>query len=145
MTVPWEVLVVSSNVEGRRALAAMLRQENIDPICAGTVRECQSILLKETVGLVFCDAELSDGTYRDLIRASRAMKSRARVVVTSEEGEWDDYLEAMRLGAFDVIASPCRPTDVEWMVIQARRDERIRIRQVTGEYSVVSAQGSAQA
>jgi len=144
MTVPWEVLVVSSDIEGRRELAAMLRRENIDPLCAGTVLECRNILAKEGVGLVFCDTQLSDGTYRDLIAASRGMKSRARVVVTSREGDWDEYLEAMRLGAFDVIASPCRPTDVEWMVIQARRDERIRVRQVMGGYPAVAWNHEAQ-
>jgi len=145
MTVPWEVLVVSSDVERRRGLAAILRRESIDPICAGTVCECQSILAKGGVGLVFCDSQLFDGTYRDLITASRAMKSRARVVVTSHDGNWDEYLEAMRLGAFDVIASPCRPTDVEWMVIQARRDERIRGRQVLGGHSNVANNNLAQA
>jgi hypothetical protein len=36
-------------------------------------------------------------------------------------------LGAMREGAFDVIAAPCRPTDVEWMVIQAKRDARSRV------------------
>jgi DNA-binding NtrC family response regulator len=145
MTVPWEVLVVSSDVEKRRELAAILRRENIDAIRAGTVRECRAILAKDGVGLIFCDKQLPDGTYRDLITASRAMKSRARVVVTSHEGEWDEYLEAMRLGAFDVIASPCRPTDVEWMVIQARRDERIRVRQVLGGHPMLAANSVAQA
>lgn len=145
MTVPWEVLVVSSDVEKRRELAAILRRENIDAIRAGTVRECRAILAKDGVGLIFCDKQLLDGTYRDLIAASRAMKSRARVVVTSHEGEWDEYLEAMRLGAFDVIASPCRPTDVEWMVIQARRDERIRVRQVLASHPMLAADSVAQA
>jgi two-component system, NtrC family, response regulator PilR len=145
MTVPWEVLVVSSDVEKRRELAAILRRENIDAIRAGTVRECRAILAKDGVGLIFCDKQLLDGTYRDLIAASRAMKSRARVVVTSHEAEWDEYLEAMRLGAFDVIASPCRPTDVEWMVIQARRDERIRVRQVLASHPMLAADSVAQA
>jgi len=34
----------------------------------------------------------------------------------------------MRLGAFDVIASPCRATDVERMVIQALRYDRTEAR-----------------
>jgi DNA-binding NtrC family response regulator len=144
MTVPWEVLVVSSSVEARREVARILGRENIDPISAGTVRECRNILSTEAVGLIFCDTQLSDGTYRDLIAESRTMKSRARVVVTSRNGKWDDYLEAIRLGAFDVIASPCRSTDVEWMIIQARRDERIRVRQML-EQPPVAAMNAAQA
>lgn len=145
MTVPWEVLVVSSSVEARRHLTAILRRENIDPICAGTVHESQQFLAKDPVGLIFCDGQLPDGTYRDLISASRGMKSRARVVVTSSDGDWDEYLEAIRSGAFDVIAFPCRPTDVEWMVIQARRDERSRMKQAWGNQQVLAAGNIAPA
>jgi DNA-binding NtrC family response regulator len=46
----------------------------------------------------------------------------------SSTADWDEFLEAMRLGAFDVIASPCRATDVEWMIIQALRYERTEAR-----------------
>lgn len=46
------------------------------------------------------------------------------MVITSLHADWDEYLEAIRVGAFDVIAAPCRSTDVEWMVIQAKRDDR---------------------
>lgn len=97
------------------------------------------------VGLIFCDDYLSDGDYRDLLATCRSLKSRARVVVTSDIAGWDDYLEAMRLGAFDLIVSPCRPTDVEWMVIQARRDERTRLRQVTDNNSNSGNSGVARA
>ena len=84
------------------------------------------------MGLIFCDGHPAGGNYRDLLFVSRAMKSKARIVVALKDAGWDQYLEAMRLGAFDVIASPYRPTDVEWMVIQAKRDERIRLRRAPG-------------
>jgi DNA-binding NtrC family response regulator len=92
------------------------------------LREAVETLRKEPVGLVFCDKSLPDGTYRDLLTAARGLTTRVRVVVTSHQADWDEYLEAMRLGAFDVIAVPCRPTDVEWMVIQAKRDDRAHSR-----------------
>ncbi len=126
MTVPWEILIVSSDLEGRRALTKILNALGIDPLCASTIDESLEILPKETIGVVFCDQYLADGSYRDLLAASHHLKSRLRMVVTSRQGNWDEYLEAMRQGAFDLIVSPCRPTDVEWMVIQAKRDERNR-------------------
>jgi two-component system response regulator PilR (NtrC family) len=124
MTVPWEILVLSAEMEDRRALAHILQAEDLEPISAPTLHDALEALQKETVGLVFCDKNLPDGTYRDLLAAVRTLKKRVRVVVTSHHADWDEYLDAMRLGAFDVIAAPCRPTDVEWMVIQAKRDER---------------------
>ena len=38
-------------------------------------------------------------------------------------GEWTEYMEALRLGVFEVISSPLHPTDVELAVIRAMRDE----------------------
>lgn len=128
MTVPWEVMVLSAQFEDRRSLAHILASQEVEPLCCSTLREALETLRKESVGLVFCDKSLPDGTYRDLLTAARGLKTRVRVVVTSHQADWDEYLEAMRLGAFDVIAVPCRPTDVEWMVIQAKRDERAHSR-----------------
>lgn len=126
MTVPFDVVVVSSDIEDRRHLSDILVGQDIDPICISTLRECHEALAKNGVGLVFCDPHVADGTYLDLLAAYRLTDHKPRVVVTSRCADWEDFKEAMRWGAFDVISSPCRPTDVEWMVIQARRDERHR-------------------
>lgn len=124
MSISWDVLVVSSDLEGRRSLSDMLGRQGLDPICSPTIAESLGILFRQPVGLVFCDRNLSDGTYKDLLAALRSSTPRARVVVISRHGDWDENLESMRLGAFDCIPAPCCPTDVEWMIIQAQRDER---------------------
>jgi DNA-binding NtrC family response regulator len=125
MTYPWPILVASADLECRRMLTSALNRDDLDPICASTVRECREIIAQEErIGLVFCDRHLADGDYRDVLSVFRLLKPSAHVVVTAPEFDWDAYLEAMRLGAFDVIASPCRPTDVEWMVSQSRREQR---------------------
>jgi DNA-binding NtrC family response regulator len=124
MNVPWQILVVSSDLETRRNLIQTLTRQGLDPIGVSNLAECKEVLKKEKVGLVFCDHALVDGTYRDVLDEARSSTCKLRLVVTSRHPDWDEYLEAMRFGAFDVIASPCRPTDVEWMVIQAKRDER---------------------
>jgi DNA-binding NtrC family response regulator len=72
--------------------------------------------------LIFCDRRLSDGTYRDVIAATYAASLPARVIVTSRLADWDEYLDALHHGAFDLIASPCQPTDVLWAIVQARRE-----------------------
>lgn len=124
MNIPWQILVASSDLESRRNLMQTLSRQGLDPIGVANLGECEDIFGKEKIGLVFCDRHLADGTYRDLLERVRVHADKVRVVVTSRHPDWDEYLEAMRCGAFDVIASPCRPTDVEWMVIQAKRDDR---------------------
>jgi two-component system response regulator PilR (NtrC family) len=140
MNLPWDVLIASSDLEGRRALSNILAKLGVDPLTTSSIRECKEIIATERVGLIFCDRLLGEGNCYDLLNASRSGKIRARIVVTSSTADWDEFLEAMRLGAFDVIASPCRSTDVEWMIIQALRYERTEARlalktQVTGASS----------
>jgi DNA-binding NtrC family response regulator len=127
MTLRSQVVIASSDVEGRRALMNMLAEQGIEPIITPTVRESVELLAAENVLLVFCDDTLADGTYRDLLNASREAHLRTKIVVTSRSADWGEFLEATHLGAFDVIASPCRPTDVDWMIIQAQRDEALLV------------------
>jgi DNA-binding NtrC family response regulator len=126
MQFPFEVMVVSADLERRRHLSDILANQGLDPICVSTLKQCHEALAHSYVGLVFCDPHLPDGSYGELIAAYRLNSHRPRVVLTSLDGDWDEFREAMRVGAFDVICSPFRPTDVEWMVIQAKRDERRR-------------------
>jgi DNA-binding NtrC family response regulator len=128
MNIPWDILVASSDLEGRRALSNILDKLGVDPLTSSSVRECKELIASERVGLIFCDRLLADGNCYDLLNASRVGQTKARVVVMSSTADWDEFLEAMRLGAFDVIASPCRATDVEWMIIQALRYERTEAR-----------------
>ena len=128
MNLPWDVLIASSDLEGRRALSNILAKLGVDPLTTSSIRDCKEIMATDRVGLIFCDRLLADGNCYDLLNASRGGKIKARIVVTSSTADWDEFLEAMRLGAFDVIASPCRSTDVEWMIIQALRYERTEAR-----------------
>jgi DNA-binding NtrC family response regulator len=120
---PWEVVVVSSNLEKRQDVAGMLLRLGIDAICVSSVSQCREIPNRQNIGLVFCDRQMRGGDYRDVVSAVSTSLS-ARVVMMSDLENAEEYQRAKRLGLFDVIPSPCRPTDIEWMVIQARRASR---------------------
>ena len=123
MVHPFEVVVVSSDLAVRHQLAGVLGSLGIDAACTSTLRECHEILTQRRVGLVFCDSHVADGNYQALLAVYPSV-NKTRVVVTSGSADCDEFKEAMRCGAFDVISVPCRHTDVEWMVIQAKRAER---------------------
>lgn len=130
MTFPSYILVASEDLENRRAFKTIIEREGLDPICTSTVSESRRIIATENVRLVFCDRNLPDGNFKELLAAAKSLSPAVRLVVMSREFEWDEYLEAMRLGAFDVIASPCIATDIECMILRARRDEQKRERHV---------------
>jgi DNA-binding NtrC family response regulator len=120
-----QILIVSSELENRRALNEILRKEGHETICASRFSECQEALQTQNVSLIFCDRRLSDGNYRDVVSATRSARQPARVIVTSRLADWDEYLDALHNGAFDLIASPCQPTDVLWSIVQARREDQL--------------------
>jgi DNA-binding NtrC family response regulator len=126
MNVLSQIVVASADLESRRSLATILTRLGLDPICNSTVRECRVMLAKEYVGLVFCDRDLADGDYRDILAASRSTKRQPSVVLTGQHGNSEENNEAITLGIFGVTTTPYHPTDVERMVIQARRYERKR-------------------
>ena len=118
-----QILIVSSELENRRSLVEILEKEGYDAICVSRASECKEVLATQKVELIFCDRRLTDGSYRDVVAAARSTQGKVRVVVTSRLADWDEYLEALHYGAFDLIVSPCRPTDVLWTILRALREE----------------------
>lgn len=130
MTDTWEVVVVSSDLEKRLSVAAMLTQQGVDTICASTVDQFREVLHQRNVGLVFCDREFGDGDYHDVVEAARSAATKVpKVVVMSGFLKSGEYHQAKGSGVFEIISTPCRPTDLEWMVILAKRAELIQAKQ----------------
>lgn len=126
----WEVVVASPDLEKRLSVAAMLTQQGVDTICASTVDQFREVLHGRNVGLVFCDRQFADGDYHDVVEAARSCAAKVpKVVVMSGFVRSGEYHQAKGSGVFDIISTPCRPTDLEWMVILAKRAELIEARQ----------------
>lgn len=123
----WEVVIASADLENRRRVLGMLTHQGVDCLCASTVSQCQEILNGRKIGLLFSDRNLSDGSYQDILRLTGGSGNLStKVVVMSALMTPFEYEQARRCGVFDVISVPCRPTDIEWMVILAKRAELIR-------------------
>jgi DNA-binding NtrC family response regulator len=123
----WQIAVVSSDLETRQRVSNILNRQGYDPVYSSTLAQCRTLLAEDNIGLIFCDRNFMDGNYQQLLDAvGKANSSRVRIVLMASTIAPDEYHCAKRSGLFEAIASPCRPTDVEWMVIRARRDEFIQ-------------------
>lgn len=116
-----DALVVSSELEHRRGLVRMLEGFRVNTYASASLAEAEEVLSRQGVALVFCEDRLTDGSYRDLLKILRTWERAPRIVVTTRIGEWRDYLEALQLGAFDMIQYPYRSIDVELNVLHAMR------------------------
>ena len=117
----FEVLVAAASPENRSALTKVLLGMGLKTAISSSVQEARAILSTKPVSLVFCEEKFADGNYQDVLRAVKRTAEKAPVVVSSPSHDWYEYLEALRLGAFEFLDGPVRPMDVEMIVRYARR------------------------
>lgn len=126
MNNPISILVVSSEIQNRNSLRDILDREGWKTIPASTVGECEEVFAKQSIDLIFCDRGLADGTYRDILAMTRSKSPCARLVVTSRLADWEEYLEALDNGAFDLIASPSLTGDIIRVIHQAQHADEMK-------------------
>jgi DNA-binding NtrC family response regulator len=111
--VSWiQALVACSDAKKQAALLNLLVQSGLDPMVASNVDEVRAVLEQRPVHVVFCEDNLPEGGFREVLRLTKATGLGTQVVVASLLGELEEYLAAMQLGAFDFIAPPYRGADV---------------------------------
>jgi DNA-binding NtrC family response regulator len=122
------VVVACSHMEDRKSLIHILESLSLDVISCSDMDQVHKVLSRRNVPLVFCDEQLSEGCFRDLVSADIPGQKASRVVVTIRTGDCDEYLRVMRLGAYDGLRCPLCPTDVELVVLRAMREDQISYR-----------------
>jgi len=115
------ILIVSCRPDNRKMLQRVFEGLPIDSYAASTLQQAKDALKLRPFSVVFCEERLSDGTYADLLRDIRAMSEEARFVVMLCTGAWEEYLEALRIGAEEVLRCPLQPTDIDLALIHAMR------------------------
>jgi len=124
-----EVLVVSSDDEVRRNLAGIVGLCGLEPVLCVTVADSRAVLTRYPICVVVCEDQLADGNYRDLVEAVERSTANAPVIVVSRLGDWNEYLNAVRAGAFDYIGLPPRRGEIAWAIENAL-NERARPNQL---------------
>jgi DNA-binding NtrC family response regulator len=120
-----EILIVSCRPENRKSLLRVLEDLPVTAFCASNLAQAREILAGHSISLVFCEERLSDGSYRDLLAETRGDNAQAtRFVTMLCTGEWEEYLEALHLGADEVIRCPLEATDIDMALIHTMREHR---------------------
>jgi len=122
------LLVVSARLENKKTLLNILdnlsTNSAVNTLATSTLAQAQEVLSTQPVSVIFCEERLPDGAYQDLLGQALAKQEGIQFIVMLCTGEWKEYLEALRLGAADVVRCPLRPTDVELALIHAMREEQ---------------------
>ena len=116
------VLVVGRSTGNCRVIEEATQPWMFETVACSSIQESKDILDKQDFVLIFCEESGEDGTYRDLLSMTRTRKVPVAVMLSDTNQELV-FREAMALGAFGVVGSPCSKKDVQWMVIRATQRE----------------------
>jgi len=122
MTAQTDVLIASADLQTCRTLASILSQWGLEPIFCSTVSKARAILAQKPVPLVFCEDQLTDGSFHDLLHATTFARLKARVAVIFRMADGNGDVQAMELSAFNAVACPYRLTNVQRVILDAMRD-----------------------
>jgi len=100
-----QILIVSSELEHRRKLNDILRQEGYETICASRVSECEEGLGTQNISLVFCDREVVvrgplsiRAAEEEGLRAVRGCEHCPQVPFGYVSRQWQEFKRHIRPG-----------------------------------------------
>jgi len=83
------------------------------------VAESGIALIRHQVSIVLCYDCLGDGNYEDIVKLLDRSATKVPIIVVSRTGGWTEYLMAIRSGAFDYLAYPPIPGDLQRVIRNA--------------------------
>jgi DNA-binding NtrC family response regulator len=107
------VLVVFPYSENLDALLkAVAETAKVLPLTCQSFQEAQEVMRYEHIQAIICEDRLSDGALKDILKLANHRNLPIPVIIASRTGEWQEFLRALRQGAFDYIALPPRLEEV---------------------------------
>jgi DNA-binding NtrC family response regulator len=120
-----KALMLAIDPGASQCIGEALDRCGFEPVLLSTIAELRSWIRKSDISVLVCEEVLRDGNYKDVLRVSRGVRSHIPVVVFSRLAEWDQYLEAIRLGAFDCLRYPFRTGELRWVVNRALQEQSL--------------------
>jgi DNA-binding NtrC family response regulator len=109
-------LVVTSEYHMRGNLGEALLLCGIAPVFAASLRDALHHLSNSPISFIVCEHRLPDGDYTDLLHRARSADIPSPLIVISPTGDWSDYFEALDLGAYDFLAFPLIPGELQRII-----------------------------
>ncbi len=117
-----KALMLAIDPGASQCIGEVLDRCAFEPVLLSTVAELRSYIRKPDISVLVCEEILLDGNYKEVLRVSRGVGGHIPVVVFSRLADWDQYLEAIRLGAFDCLRYPFRTGELRWVVNRALQE-----------------------
>jgi DNA-binding NtrC family response regulator len=112
------VLVACVDPEIRDALADALRSFSIRTVWVKKIEDAKHSLATDSIAICLCGFWLAGGTCRDLCESVSGQATEIPVIIASASApafasQYQHYLAALNIGAFDFICRPYRPAEFQ--------------------------------
>jgi len=118
MTEP-RVLLVDDEESFRTIVAEELARAGYRLESAASLEEARRLLATHAFHVVLLDIRLPDGSGLDLLEDIRASLPATQVVILTAYGTVQEAIRAMKQGAFDFLAKPCKLGEIEAVLEKA--------------------------
>jgi two-component system, OmpR family, response regulator len=118
------ILVVSSEQDHLKRLAGTLSRSSWEPVASKSVSDARAAIARQPFGAIISEESLADGDFRAVIGETRRSGRQVPVVVVSRRDDWNSYLAALDAGAFEYVAFPPNPGELERAVRSALSESK---------------------
>ena len=125
------VLFISPSAADAATVSQMLGSIDIPCAHAETLKRARQMLRAEAFGAVLTEARLPDGTWADVVRTVGGVRHGPAVVVTDKLADTRFWVDALELGAYDVLAKPFYCGEVQRILANALHEPPQLIRSMT--------------
>lgn len=102
------ILIVDPNKKTNFILSRILKKEGHWVGFTHTFTSAMDILNKKGINIVLTEIEMPDRDGMTLLREIKKVKPTVQVVMMTNNGNIDSYLQAMELGAFEYFNKPIK-------------------------------------
>jgi two-component system, NtrC family, response regulator AtoC len=120
------LLIVDDDADLRQSLTLLLKESGFDVLAEADPEAALARATTEEFDLILCDVRMPRMDGLEFLRAYRAQRGSALLIMMSAYGTEDAALAAMREGAYDYLRKPFRPDEVLMTVRKAEERERLR-------------------
>lgn len=108
------VAIITGELDHWETLSSVVSNCGFRPVHCETLSSAAQMLARHRFRTVLCEDALPDGDFRELLHLVKdSGVSRPAVIVISRLDDWGCFLEAMTAGAFDYVAFPPYPHELE--------------------------------
>jgi DNA-binding NtrC family response regulator len=123
---PKKVLLVDDDPSIHAGLLRLIKAMGCEAITAATGAEAIARIKSQAFDLCITDLQLADGDGRGVVREARAVRPPVSVVALTAHGTVGDAVDALRIGASDVLGKPFHITALEQLVARLLASEPSR-------------------